>query len=765
MTQLKLKAGSVLTKKVTPSSKLTQVLSELNYVLLNNADYVLHDWLPDGSLSGKEYKSLNPRRDDTSIGSFSINTESGKWADFATNDSGNDLPQLYGYLNEISETEELAEALTSYCEEHDLTAGSQKGSPLDIIKKEKPPTEVIPADEMNLLPPDFDINGNAVTGTWEYRTPQNEVLFYVLRADLPDGGKETKPCRISKGKWVWSYPDGKFPLYNLHKFTAGATILFGEGEKVATHLDSFSTSVGMTSAGGSNRLFASDLSPLKKAGSVIIFPDADAAGQKYAMQVQWYCVGAGIDVTVLDTDSLGWKNGEDCADHPELGFEDYAPHILTALEWREKHEDIADEALYAVIGGITPAEYDRMLDNFATQSGISKRTLNNERKARLKGNYQEEETVEEVSEAKQKMLDFFGVPEIADEEQSTDLLLQEIVDLIERHVALQRYQTVAIAVWILSSYLYDSFNIFARLGILSPMKRCGKTTLLETIAGICNKPLPTANISAAAVFRTLETYCPTLMIDEADILLGRDPNSELIGILNSGHIRSACVIRLVGDTHEPQRFSVWSPVIFASIRDLPNDALMDRTLAIRLERRKQEEKLQKLPITHKEDCAVLRSRLLKWANDNEAIVKASHILPPEIANDRAMDNWLPLFTVAGLASDYWQTEVEASYKALNQYTDDEALHNLLLKDIRAIFEQEQNAGKSEKISSSKMITHLLRLEHRPWGEIQHGRSLTAHSLAKMLKDFQIEPKVFRDGEKTSRGYAAEMFSDVFERYL
>lgn len=757
MTQLKSQVESF-------SMKQAQRLSELTQILLNNAEYVLGDWLPDGELAGEEYKALNPHRDDTQIGSFSINIKSGVWADFATDDKGADLGELFSYLNDIHEPEALLNALDAYCAENQLTA-TKKTSVVKKVKKEKPPTEVIPADEMSYLPPDFDMNGNAITGTWEYRTPQNEVLFYVLRADLPDGGKETKPCRLSKGKWVWSYPDGKFPLYNVHKFTNGATVLFGEGEKVATHLDSFGAGVGMTSAGGSNRLFASDLSPLKKAGSIILFPDADVVGQKYAMQVLWYCLGAGIAVKVLDTNSLGWKNGEDCADYPESSFEDYEPHILTTSEWIEKHEDIADEALFAVISGISASEYDRMLDNFATQSGISKRTLNNERKARLKGNYQEEETVEEVSEAKQKMLDFFGVPEVADEEQSTDLLLKEIVDLIERHVALQRYQTVAIAAWILSSYLYDAFNIFARLGILSPMKRCGKTTLLETIAGICNKPLPTANISAAAVFRTLETYCPTLMIDEADILLGRDPNSELIGILNSGHIRSACVIRLVGDIHEPRRFSVWSPVIFASIRDLPNDALMDRTIAIRLERRKREEKLHKLPITHKEDCVALRSRLLKWANDNEAIVKASHILPPEIANDRAMDNWLPLFTVAGLASEYWQTEVEASYKALNQYTDDEAVHNLLLKDIRDLFNSNHEAGKPDKVSSQQIIMQLLKLEHRPWAEIHHGRSLTAYSLAKMLKDFQVEPKPIRINDKISRGYSAEMFSDVFERYL
>jgi hypothetical protein len=82
-----------------------------------------------------------------------------------------------------------------------------------------------------------------------------------------------------------------------------------------------------------------------------------------------------------------------------------------------------------------------------------------------------------------------------------------------------------------------------------------------------------------------------------------------------------------------------------------------------------------------------------------------------------------------------------------------------------LFNSNKEAGKADKVSSQQIIMQLLKLEHRPWGEIHHGRSLTAYSLAKMLKDFQIEPKVIRTGDKTSRGYSSEMFSDVFERYL
>ena len=44
---------------------------------------------------------------------------------------------------------------------------------------------------------------------------------------------------------------------------------------------------------------------------------------------------------------------------------------------------------------------------------------------------------------------------------------------------------------------------------------------------------PTANVTAAAVFRVVEIQRPSLLIDEADTFLSE--NEGLRGILNSGH--------------------------------------------------------------------------------------------------------------------------------------------------------------------------------------------------------------------------------------
>jgi hypothetical protein len=65
----------------------------------------IRNLLPNGKVEASEFVSLNPTRIDKKLGSFRINTISGKWSDFATNDRGGDLIALYAYLKGISNYE------------------------------------------------------------------------------------------------------------------------------------------------------------------------------------------------------------------------------------------------------------------------------------------------------------------------------------------------------------------------------------------------------------------------------------------------------------------------------------------------------------------------------------------------------------------------------------------------------------------------------------------------------------------------------------
>ncbi len=66
---------------------------------------ILKQILPGGRLTGKEYVVRNPKRADRNPGSFKTNVETGRWADFATGDSGGDLISLLAYIEDISQSE------------------------------------------------------------------------------------------------------------------------------------------------------------------------------------------------------------------------------------------------------------------------------------------------------------------------------------------------------------------------------------------------------------------------------------------------------------------------------------------------------------------------------------------------------------------------------------------------------------------------------------------------------------------------------------
>jgi putative DNA primase/helicase len=75
-------------------------------------------------------------------------------------------------------------------------------------------------------------------------------------------------------------------------------------------------------------------------------------------------------------------------------------------------------------------------------------------------------------------------------------------------------------------------------------------------------------VTAPVVFRAVEKWKPTLLIDEADTFL--HDSDELRGVLNSGHNRrSAIIIRTVGEDHEPKQFSTWCPKVISKIGKLP----------------------------------------------------------------------------------------------------------------------------------------------------------------------------------------------------
>ena len=329
--------------------------------------------------------------------------------------------------------------------------------------------------------------------------------------------------------------------------------------------------------------------------------------------------------------------------------------------------------------------------------------------------------------------------------------------LILAHCITTEHERTALVLWSFATYGYDHYRIFPRLLAISPERRCGKTTLLEVVAALCRNSIQASNLTPAIISRIKGIVSdPTLLIDEADTFI-QNADGNIKGLINSGHTKSgAQVLKCVGDSHEPQVFDTWHPMVIASIGAL-EDTIMDRSIIINLRRKLPSENVQRLPIDLSEKWQGWRSMAFRWFIDNAAALNDSNqIEPSHRGNDRAIDNWIPLFTLAKAINATWYTRCEDAYAVLVNEVEME-LPTRLLSDIRNHLVKATNT----RISSTNIFQSLMADETAPWTDMR----LTQAKVASMLTPYNIKPRYMRIEGKILRGYESTQFEDAFERYL
>ncbi len=339
-------------------------------------------------------------------------------------------------------------------------------------------------------------------------------------------------------------------------------------------------------------------------------------------------------------------------------------------------------------------------------------------------------------------------------------LLTDINNTIRRFIVCQPETAHAAALWIAMTWFIDVIQIAPLAVISAPEKRCGKSQFLFLLGRMVNRPLTASNITSAALFRSIDTWQPTLLIDEADAFMRE--NEELRGLLNCGHTReSAYTIRVVGDKHTPKTFFVWGAKALAGIGHLA-DTLMDRAIILKLRRKMANEKVERLRNAEPELFRTLSAKLARFAQDyTEKIQKAKPELPDTL-NDRAQDNWEPLLAIADTVGGEWP--MLARRAALKLSSDNEQTQSIgieLLTDIQETFDIKH----TDRISSSDLIAALCSDEEKLWATYNRGFQIKPRQLASQLKEFGITSNTIRIGSITLKGYYKLQFLDAFERYI
>jgi len=319
---------------------------------------------------------------------------------------------------------------------------------------------------------------------------------------------------------------------------------------------------------------------------------------------------------------------------------------------------------------------------------------------------------------------------------------------------------LVISLWLAATHVFSAFDAFPYLVVTSTTKRSGKTRLLEVMSFVASNSRLLANISPAALYRTVHAEKPTLLIDESEMFSSAKGESR--GLLNTGYRRGQTVKRHDGD------FETYCPKAFALIGDV-HDTLRDRSVVIQM--RRGEPTRRFVYAAAEEEGASLREKLSaaisSKAQEIAEAVGSFEGLP--FLFDRDEEIWTPLFILCRLfcperldelkraAADISaaKTARPRKYLELGEEEDEAQEREYAIRLLRDMVDITVDR---EQITTQEAIAKLREIPTSPWRRFR-GDGLKdgiegGMVIARLLSPFGVKPKTLKIAAEgsTAKGY-------------
>jgi hypothetical protein len=228
---------------------------------------------------------------------------------------------------------------------------------------------------------------------------------------------------------------------------------------------------------------------------------------------------------------------------------------------------------------------------------------------------------------------------------SEDELYGEIRDFIYEHIDIakdDRFYDV-LSAWHMADWIPENFNNAPYLHFNGP-PNSGKTRGLEIIQSLGFRPLLSPSVSAPALYRTIEVFKPTFLIDEAELYTAKgldESKREVLSVLNAGYRRGQVVIRADSKGETLRLFDVFGFKALASVQPLPT-TLAGRAIKIPMMRatRKVKERIDE------ETARAIRSKLLTYRFNHLLEKPKNGVNPLNVPDGRIIEVFTPLILVA-----------------------------------------------------------------------------------------------------------------------
>jgi putative DNA primase/helicase len=339
-------------------------------------------------------------------------------------------------------------------------------------------------------------------------------------------------------------------------------------------------------------------------------------------------------------------------------------------------------------------------------------------------------------------------------------LLSALVSKIIKHVAVQPYEALVIALWVLMAWVHDvaaTHSVF--LVSTSAEAESGKSTALEVAFYMAPRPASGTEITAANLVRLVDRERPTLLVDEADDLF--TAKSELTKVVNASWTKFAKIPKLVNIDGRwvTQWFSPFCPKAFGLIGLKLPRPLIGRSIIIKFW-----PKLPgvEVPFDHCDDAefATLRSRCARWAADNGNALATAKPLQPAGFDNRLADNWRLLLAIAESAGETWAQQVRDAAERLARTRRKPSWRQMLLQTIAKM-----GADGREYVLSSALVAELTCDPTSPWNEYKGYRrvgKVNEWQVAELLEAIDVFPT--NCGPQRLRGYLLADFAKAFAHF-
>jgi antitoxin (DNA-binding transcriptional repressor) of toxin-antitoxin stability system len=559
--------------------------------------------------------------------------------------------------------------------------------------------------------------------TYPYVDQRGKLLFGVCRFE-PKTFRQWKPDESKRGGKAWSVRGVTLVPYRLPELLAavadGRTLHVVEGEKDVA---------AIVAAGGEATTFAMGAGKWRpgyakwfEGADVVVVADDDEPGRRHAATVAKALAGVAATVAIVKA-----AEGKDAADHLAAGhgLDQFAPL------WVEGHGEATD-----IIEGTAEA-------TGVVESGAS----------------------------------LAAIPVAL--EAGADLLADAERFLRRYIVFASTAQAVAATLFAAHTHAFEAAEVTPYLHVTSAERRSGKSLLLDLFELLARKPLLSANTTVAALFRSIGDPAPTILFDEVQETFARGADAdqrELRAVLNAGYRLGGNVRRCVGEgaAMVPADFPVFCPKVLAGTGTLP-DMLADRCIPIRLKRKARDATVQRFKRRGAgADADHLRRRLAGWAATALPTLTAARPELPEALNHRQQDIWEPLLAIADAAGGDWPKRArDAAIELHGAAVADESVGVLLLGHVRERFDTppgDPAPGPVDRVTTEALLRALVDRDDGPWGD-WWGDAVEAAKLkgpavrlAKLLKPYEIKPKLLRFESGPERGYERAAFTEAWAIY-